>query len=121
VLGRKDEAWPTPPPGRLFRIVSEPLEGKGRQRYMGCGPEGRVGLALQQKHRTEANARFFELDRGTVIRVEGTEERGDGAALDERSTLEVVALPGRPLPPAQGATPALSAHGTSAPGATGPR
>jgi SAM-dependent methyltransferase len=98
VLGRKDEAWPTPPPGRLFRIVSEPLEGKGRQRYMGCGPEGRVGLALQQRHRTEANARFFELDRGTVIRVEGTEERGDGAALNERSTLEVVALPGRPLP-----------------------
>lgn len=98
VLGRKDEAWPTPPPGRLFRIVSEPLEGKGRQRYMGCGPEGRVGLALQQKHRTEANARFFELDRGTVVRVEGTEERGDGAALNEHSTLEVVALPGRPLP-----------------------
>ena len=56
VLAPKGEDWPVLPPGRLFRIVSEPLEGKGRQRFMGCGPEGRMGLALQEKHRTEANA-----------------------------------------------------------------
>jgi predicted nicotinamide N-methyase len=97
-LAPKGEAWREPPPGRLFRIVSEPLEGKGRQRYMGCGPEGRVGLALQEKHRTPENEAFFRLQRGDVIRVSETEERGDGFALGDRSKVDVVARAGRPLP-----------------------
>ena len=46
VLAQKGEAWPDPPQGRLFRIVSEPLEGKGRHRYIGCGVEGRVALLV---------------------------------------------------------------------------
>ncbi|HZH03088.1 MAG TPA: small ribosomal subunit Rsm22 family protein, partial [Myxococcaceae bacterium] len=77
-LAPKGEAWPEPPPGRLFRIVSEPLEGKGRQRYIGCGPEGRVGLALQEKHRTPENAAFFTLKRGDVVELTETESKGDG-------------------------------------------
>ena len=81
VLAPKGEAWPEPPPGRLFRIVSEPLEGKGRQRYIGCGPEGRMGLAMQEKHRTEKNERFFQLHRGDVIEVTNTEAKGDGLGL----------------------------------------
>ena len=85
--------------GRLFRIVSEPLEGKGRQRYMGCGPEGRLGLALQQKHRTVANEAFFSLRRGDVVAVEGTEQRGDGLALVEGSSVRKVAAAGQALPP----------------------
>lgn len=95
VLAPKGEALPLPPPGRLFRIVSEPLEGKGRHRYMGCGAEGRVGLALQEKHRTDANGRFFRLQRGDVIRITETEEKGDGFALTDRSTVEVVAHAGQ--------------------------
>ena len=97
-LAPKGEAWREPPPGRLFRIVSEPLEGKGRQRYMGCGPEGRVGLALQEKHRTPENETFFRLERGDLIRISETEERGDGFALGNRSKVDVVARAGRPLP-----------------------
>ena len=97
-LAPKGEGWREPPPGRLFRIVSEPLEGKGRLRYMGCGPEGRVGLALQEKHRTAVNEEFFRLRRGDVIRVDETEERGDGFALSDRSKVEVVARAGRDLP-----------------------
>lgn len=97
VLAPKGEPWADPPPGRLFRIVSEPLEGKGRQRYMGCGPEGRVGLAMQDKHATERNRLFFKVQRGDVIRVEGTEERGDGFALTDQSTVEIVANAGRPV------------------------
>jgi ribosomal protein RSM22 (predicted rRNA methylase) len=97
VVAPKGEAWPTLPEGRLFRIVSEPLEGKGRQRYMGCGPEGRMGLALQSKHTTEANAAFFRLHRGDVIAVDKTEQRGDGLALTEGSTVRVVAPAGRPV------------------------
>lgn len=96
-LAPKGEAWRQPPPGRLFRIVSEPLEGKGRLRYMGCGPEGRVGLALQEKHRTDDNEGFFRLQRGDVIRVDETEERGDGFALNQRSKVEVLARAGRDL------------------------
>ncbi|HEY1417185.1 MAG TPA: small ribosomal subunit Rsm22 family protein [Myxococcaceae bacterium] len=99
VLAPRGEAWAEPPAGKLFRIVSEPLEGKGRQRYMGCGPEGRVGLALQEKHRTAANEVFFSLRRGDVVAVEGTEPRGDGLALVEGSSVRKVASAGQPLPP----------------------
>ena len=98
VVAPKGEAWPPPPGGRLFRIVSEPLEGKGRQRYIGCGPEGRMGLALQEKHRTGGNERFFDLRRGDVIRLTQTEPKGDGLALDDRSEVAVVAPAGRRVP-----------------------
>jgi SAM-dependent methyltransferase len=100
VLAPRGEGWPEPRPERLFRIVSEPLEGKGRQRYIGCGPEGRVGLALQEKHRTERNERFFKLHRGDVIAVTHTEPKGDGLSLDDRSEVRVLAPAGRAVPPA---------------------
>jgi len=96
-LAPKGEEWPSLPPGRLFRIVSEPLEGKGRQRFMGCGPEGRMGLALQEKHRTAVNEVFFSLHRGDVVAIEGTEPRGDGLALTAESTVQVVAPASQPL------------------------
>lgn len=99
ILAPKAEAWAEPPPGRIFRIVSEPLEGKGRQRYMGCGPEGRVGLSLQDKHRNEQNGRFFQLQRGEVVRIGGsTTDKGDGLGLDESSSVEVVARAGQAVP-----------------------
>ena len=98
VLAPKGEPWREPPGPRAFRIVSEPLEGKGRQRFMGCGPEGRLGLALQEKHRTEANAAFFRLQRGDVVTLTETEPRGDGLSLTERSEVHVVAPAGRPVP-----------------------
>jgi ribosomal protein RSM22 (predicted rRNA methylase) len=99
MLAPKGEPWPELPQGRLFRIVSEPLEGKGRHRYIGCGPEGRLGLALQDKHRTEKNERFFKLHRGDVLSVTGTEPKGDGFALDNLSEVKVVAPAGKGVPP----------------------
>jgi SAM-dependent methyltransferase len=98
VLAPKGEAWPTPPPGRLFRIVSESLEGKGRHRFMGCGPEGRVGLALQDKHENEKNRLFFKLQRGDVIRIDGTEDKGDGFSMNDGSSVEILASAGRAFP-----------------------
>lgn len=99
LVAPKGEAWPELQPGkRLFRIVSEPLQGKGRLRYMGCGPEGRVGLAMQEKHLEKANKAFAHLHRGDVIAVTGTEEKGDGLALAEGSRVELVAPAGKPLP-----------------------
>lgn len=98
VLAPQGEAWRDPPPGRVFRIVSEPLEGKGRARYMGCGPEGRVGLAMQHKHVRPENEAFMKLERGDVIEVTTTQEKGDGLSLDDTSTVKVVARAGHSLP-----------------------
>ncbi len=98
ILAPPAEAWPDPPAGRVFRIVSEALEGKGRQRFMGCGPEGRMGLALQQKHRTAANGAFFQLARGDVVQLTDTAPRGDGVALGEASEVRLLAAAGQPVP-----------------------
>lgn len=98
VLAPRGEGWAAPPPGRTFRIVSEPLAGKGRLRYMGCGPEGRLGLSLQEKHVADGNRRFEGLLRGDVVSVTGGEPRGDGLALDATSEVHVVAAAGRPVP-----------------------
>jgi ribosomal protein RSM22 (predicted rRNA methylase) len=98
VLAPAGEAWREPPPGKVFRIVSEPLPSKGRLRYMGCGPEGRMGLALQEKDVTGTNRAFEGLLRGDVIEVTGTEPRGDGLRLSPDSVVRVVAAAGRPVP-----------------------
>jgi len=99
VLAPPGEAWAEPPAGRVFRIVSEPLPSKGRLRYMGCGPEGRMGLSLQEKHVGDANRGFESLLRGDVVEVTGGEPRGDGIALGEASSVKVIARAGRPVPP----------------------
>jgi ribosomal protein RSM22 (predicted rRNA methylase) len=97
VLAPKGEAWREPPPGRVFRIVSEPLQGKGRARYMGCGPEGRIGLALQHRHVGPSNEAFMKLDRGDVIEITTTQEKGDGLALDDSSVVKVIAPAGQSI------------------------
>lgn len=96
-LAPKGEAWAEPPEGRVFRIVSEPLEGKGRQRYMGCGPEGRIGLAMQERHRSPVNERFFKLERGDVVKIGAVEPKGDGLAIGADSSVEVIAYAGSPV------------------------
>jgi SAM-dependent methyltransferase len=99
VLAPPGEGWAEPPPGRVFRIVSEPLASKGRLRYMACGPEGRMGISLQEKHVADANRRFATLLRGDVVEVTGAEPRGDGIALGERSEARVLAAAGAPIRP----------------------
>lgn len=98
VLAAPGEPWAAPPPGRVFRIVSEPLAGKGRRRYMACGPDGRMGLALQEKHVSDANRAFERLLRGDVIEVRGVEPRGDGLSLSAGSAVTVIAPAGTPVP-----------------------
>jgi len=99
LVGPKEEAGPVaePRPG-LFRIVSEPLPSKGRLRYMGCGPKGRLGLSLQTRLLGPANEAFASLRRGDVVEVEGTGERGDGLALEEGGAVRLVAKAGEALP-----------------------
>jgi len=98
VLAPPGEPWAAPPPGRVFRVVSEPLAGKGRRRYMACGPDGRMGLALQEKHVGEANRAFAKLLRGDVVEVSGVEPRGDGLSLGAGSAVKVIAPAGKPVP-----------------------
>ena len=99
VLAPRGEGWRDPPSGRVFRIVSEPLPSKGRLRYMGCGPEGRMGLSLQEKHVGEGNRRFERLLRGDVVEVTDVEPRGDGLRIGAASRVRVLAEAGRPVPP----------------------
>jgi len=98
VLASRGEGWREPPPGRVFRVVSEPLPSKGRLRYMGCGPEGRLGLALQEKDVTSTNRAFEHLLRGDVVEVSEVEPRGDGLRLSSDSKVRVLAGAGRPVP-----------------------
>ena len=99
VLAPRGEDWPPPPAGRVFRIVSEPLPSKGRLRYMGCGPEGRMGLSLQEKHVNDGNRRFEGLLRGDVVELTEVEARGDGLRLSEASDVKVLARAGEPVSP----------------------
>jgi SAM-dependent methyltransferase len=97
VLAPRGEGWSEPPPGLAFRIVSEPLPSKGRMRYMGCGPEGRKGLALQEKDVTTRNRAFEGLLRGDVVGITSVEPRGDGLRLSPESDVRVIAAAGRPV------------------------
>ena len=117
IVAPKGEGWAAPPAERAFRIVSEPLPSKGRLRYMGCGPEGRMGLALQEKHVNDGNRRFEKLLRGDVIEIAGGEPRGDGIALGPESRVRMVASAGRPLPPGVPApSPAVQTNPSPPPG-----
>jgi len=96
VLRARNTAWPEPPDGRVFRIVSEPLDEKGKRRRIGCGPEGRIPLVLPDKHLAETNRVFDELQRGDVIRVSEVTTRGDGLRLERGSRVERLARAGEP-------------------------
>lgn len=98
IVSPKGTKWPELPEGRIFRIVSEILESNKRLRLVGCGPEGRIGLSIQEKDITEENMVFLRLQRGDVIKITGAEERESGIALTEKSGISIVAHSGRPLP-----------------------
>ncbi len=88
----------TPDTPEQFRIVSEPLASKGRLRYMGCGPRGRVGLSLQQKHLTKENQAFERLARGDLIALTSARQQGDGLALEPTCQVSLLARAGAPPP-----------------------
>lgn len=85
-------ALPSPERARdpeLFRIVSEPLPEKGKLKYFGCGGAGRHPLVRLDREASEANAAFGTLERGDVVRVQGTVASGDGKRVTPAVTVEV--------------------------------
>lgn len=78
------------PAARPFRIVSDPRHSKGKWSWIGCGPEGRVGLVLMKRDLARHNKVFRQLDRGDIISVSATRERGDGLALSAESVVRVL-------------------------------
>lgn len=98
ILAPKGSKWPELPEGRIFRIVSEPLESNKRLRLIGCGQEGRVGLSLQEKDITGDNKVFLHLKRGDIIRITGGEDKESGITITDMSRITVMAGAGRPLP-----------------------
>jgi ribosomal protein RSM22 (predicted rRNA methylase) len=98
IFEARGAGWPTPPSGHVFRIVSEPLDRKGQHRFVGCGPEGRTPLVLPDKHVSDENRVFVELERGDLVRVDRITPRGDGLRLERGSTVERLARAGEPTP-----------------------
>jgi ribosomal protein RSM22 (predicted rRNA methylase) len=71
------------PAGALARrVVSEPLESKGKRELYGCSDDGRVKLRLLRRHRTDANRAFERARRGDVLIGVGDAEVGADAAVE---------------------------------------
>jgi ribosomal protein RSM22 (predicted rRNA methylase) len=70
---------------RLWRVVSEPLEERGKASVYLCGNEGRFKVTRLDKHASSANADFDQLNRGQVI---STGILGTRSALDRRVQTE---------------------------------
>jgi len=73
-----------------FRIVSEPLPEKGKQRYFGCGPSGRHALVRLDKAASERNAPFASLERGDLVQLTGLSASGDGLRVGAETVVDVV-------------------------------
>ncbi len=73
-----------------FRIVSEPMRSKNnRLRLLGCGPAGRLSLALKLTQVSPSNRVFLHLRRGDLIRVRETRPRPGGLDLTRESVVEI--------------------------------
>lgn len=73
---------PEHPPNR-YRVVSEPLHTKGRLRYFGCGTSGRISIIMKERDAKRSGSEFAELERGDVIEIGETIEKGDGFVIQK--------------------------------------
>lgn len=81
VLGREERAGPSTSlragkGGRggselsLWRVISNPMRSKGKQELVLCGPQGRIHLTAQYKHKSLKNKDFFEMQRGDKVEID---------------------------------------------------
>jgi hypothetical protein len=75
---------------RLYRIVSDRLPEKGRQRLFGCGPAGRTAIVRLDRERSEANAAFGAAERGQLLSIDGAATAGDGLRVEKQTAVAQV-------------------------------
>jgi len=75
---------PAVEPG-LWRVVGIAPPEKGKKRLWVCSDEGRIPLVRLDRHASPGNARFDDLRRGDLVRVEGAESRPDGLRIGPSS------------------------------------
>ncbi|TMA20377.1 MAG: hypothetical protein E6J85_10000, partial [Deltaproteobacteria bacterium] len=71
------------PPGLRAGGIAPPE--KGKKRLWVCSDEGRIPLVRLDRHASPGNARFDDLRRGDLVRVEGAESRPDGLRIGPSS------------------------------------
>jgi ribosomal protein RSM22 (predicted rRNA methylase) len=70
-----------------FRIVSDPMKDKGRLRFYGCGPAGRLLLTRLDRDGSSANRAFDQLARGAVVAIADADPRADGLRCGRATTV----------------------------------
>jgi len=62
----------------IFRMVSDPMKDKGRLRFFACGPAGRHLVTRLDRERSPSNQLLDEMERGAVVRIQGSALQSDG-------------------------------------------
>lgn len=76
------------PEREVWRVVGEAPPEKGKKRIWVCSDEGRVAAVLLDKQVARENESFASLRRGDLVRLRGTERRGDGLRVVPGATVE---------------------------------
>jgi SAM-dependent methyltransferase len=79
---------PLQPPMDTWRVVGAPPPENGKKRLWVCSDEGRLPLVRLDRHAAPGNTAFDELRRGDLVRLRGTERRGDGLRVGPDSSVE---------------------------------
>ena len=78
----------SPPEREVWRVVGDAPPEKGKKRVWVCSDEGRLAAVLLDRHAAPQNADFGTLRRGDLVRLRGTERRGDGLRLVPGAAVE---------------------------------
>ncbi len=74
-----------------FLIVSEPLRSKNKRiRFIGCGPAGRLGLALKTEQATEQQKTFLTLRRGDIVRITNAQKTEHGIRITSETKIKLL-------------------------------
>jgi hypothetical protein len=89
--------WPALPEGKLYRIISPPIESFHGKRFYLCGTEGKKTLGTHlATHPLESRA-FEYLRRGELIAISNALEKQQALDIVEGTVVKVEAACGKPL------------------------
>jgi SAM-dependent methyltransferase len=81
-------AAPLQAPMDTWRVVGVAPPEKGKKRLWVCSDQGRLPLVRLDRHAAPENAVVDELRRGDLVRLRGSERRGDGLRVGPGSSVE---------------------------------